>query len=74
MKYRGYLIDLLGFNYQNLRMKVLSPIEIRVRTMVEDFLANRITVNEFKKEFTKAKGRFRRKQRTLPKARGKAFS
>jgi hypothetical protein len=74
MKYRGYLIDLLGFNYQNLRMKVLSPIEIRVRTMVEDFLANRITVNEFKKELTKAKGWFTREQRTLPKARGKTLS
>ena len=32
MKYRGYLIDLLRFNYQNLQVKVLSPIEIRVRT------------------------------------------
>jgi hypothetical protein len=55
-------------------MERLSPLEIRVRTMVEDFFASRITADEFKKEFTKAKGKLRRKQRTLPKARGKTFS
>jgi hypothetical protein len=55
-------------------MERLSPIEIRVRTMVENFFANRITANEFKKELTKAKVRLRRKQRTLPKARGKIYS
>jgi hypothetical protein len=73
-KYRLHLIDQLAFNYHYLSMERLSPIEIRVRTMVDEFFADRITAGEFKKELTKAKIRFRRKQRTLPKARGKTYS
>jgi hypothetical protein len=55
-------------------MEGLTPIEIRVRTRVDDFFANRIKANKFKKELTKSEIRFIRKQRTLPRARGKTFS
>jgi hypothetical protein len=54
-KYRLHLIDQLAFNYHYLNMERLSPIEIRVRTMVDEFFADRITAGEFKKELTKAK-------------------
>jgi hypothetical protein len=51
-----------------------SSIEIRVRTLVEDFLASKISVDVFKKELTKENDRLRRKERTLHKAPGKTFS
>jgi hypothetical protein len=56
-------------------MEKLSPIEIRVKKLVDAFLANKITHAEFSRELSKEKARVRSKrQRILPKDRGKTSS
>jgi hypothetical protein len=56
-------------------MERLSPMEVRVKLLVEMFFANKITGDKFKEELAKAEARFRsKKQRILPKARGRTYS
>jgi hypothetical protein len=55
-------------------MEKLSPIEIRVKTLVDAFFADDITPEEFKRELVREKVRLRPKQRRLPKARGRKYS
>jgi hypothetical protein len=52
-----------------------SPTEKWVKALVDAFLADKITRAEFKSELSMAKARLRpKKQRILPKARGRTFS
>jgi hypothetical protein len=56
-------------------MEKLSPIEIRVKTLVDAFWADKISRAEFRRELAKEKAQLRpRKQRMLPKTGGKTFS
>ena len=56
-------------------MEKLSLIEIRVKKLVEAFLADKITLAEFRRELSKEKAQLRpKKQRMLPKAEGRTFS
>jgi hypothetical protein len=55
-------------------MERLSPVELRVKSLVEEFFANKITGEEFKRELTRAEDKLRPKQTTLPKARGRTYS
>ena len=53
----------------------MSAMELRVKTLVEKFFANKITCEEFKQELAGAEARLRpKKQRILPKARGRKYS
>lgn len=52
-------------------MQQISPIEIRVKDLVDAFLADEITRDEFERELSKEKAKLGRKQRTLPKDRGR---
>jgi hypothetical protein len=47
---RVLLIDLKLFNYHHFYTDELTPIEIRIRKLVEDFFANKIAAHEFKFE------------------------
>jgi len=49
-------------------------MELRVKSLVERFFANKITGEEFKRELARAGDKLRPKQRTLPKARGRTYS
>jgi len=49
-------------------------MELRVKSLVEEFLAYKITGEEFKRELTRAENKLRPKQRTLLKARGRTYS
>jgi len=50
-------------------------MEMLVKTLVEEFFANKITGDEFRRELTKKEARLRpKKQRTLPKATGRTYS
>jgi hypothetical protein len=56
-------------------MERLSPIEIRVKKLVDAFFAGKITRAQFSWELSKQKARLRpKKQRILPKAGGRALS
>jgi hypothetical protein len=56
-------------------MEKFSPIEIRVKELVDDFFTGRITRAELKGGLSRAKVGLRpKKQRRLPKSRGKTFS
>jgi hypothetical protein len=56
-------------------MEKVSPIEMRVKALVDAFLADKISRAEFKSELSMAKARLRlKKQRILPKAKGRTFS
>jgi len=56
-------------------MERLSAMELRVKTLVEKFFANKITGEDFKQELARAEARLRsQKQRILPKARGRIYS
>jgi hypothetical protein len=56
-------------------MEKLSPIDVRVKALVDAFVAGKITRAEFKSELSMAKARLRpKKQRILPKARERTFS
>ena len=56
-------------------MKELSPIERRVKTLVDAFFADKITGAEFKRELANEKAKLRpKKQRRLPKAGGRTYS
>ncbi len=56
-------------------MEKLSPIEIRVKTLVDAFFADRITRAEFSRQLSEEKVTLRaKKQRILPMARGRKYS
>jgi hypothetical protein len=56
-------------------MEKLSRMEIRVKKLVNAFLADKITLAEFNLELSKEKARARSKrQRILPKDGGKTYS
>jgi hypothetical protein len=50
-------------------------MEVRVKLLVVKFFANKITGDELREELAKAEARLRsKKQRILPKARGRTYS
>ncbi len=50
-------------------------MELRVKSLVEEFFADKITVEEFKQELAREKPRLSpKKQRILPKAIGRTYS
>jgi len=56
-------------------MERLSPMELRVKTLVEKFFADKITGEEFKQELAREEERLKpKRQRMLPKARGRTYS
>jgi hypothetical protein len=56
-------------------MEKLSPVEVRVKILVDAFLADKISRAKFRRELLKEKAQLRpRKQRTLPKTGGRIFS
>jgi hypothetical protein len=68
-------LDFQNFSSYNLSMEKVSPIEMRVKALVDAFLADKISRAEFKSELSMAKARLRlKKQRILPKAKGRTFS
>lgn len=71
MKCRVPLSDQLGSNSYGVNMDDLSPIEIRIRRLVEDLFANRITLYEFKWELNRVREKFDRGEKTNRKARRK---
>jgi hypothetical protein len=54
-------------------MDKLSPIEIRVKTLVEAFFADKITHAEFSRELSKEKAKLRPKQRGLHKVKRRGY-
>ena len=52
-------------------MDELSPIEIRIRRLVEDFFANKITLCEFKWELNRAREKFERNEKPNRKVKQK---
>jgi hypothetical protein len=69
MRSRVAVIDLLAFNYYRFSMDELAPIEIRIRKLVEDFFANRITGHEFKLELDRMREEFEVDEETIRKPR-----
>jgi len=56
-------------------VEYLSPLEIKVKKLVEEFFANKISGEEFKQELTREQhGLRQKKQRILPKAKGRTYS
>jgi hypothetical protein len=62
---------LIGFGHYHFNMEELTPIEIRVRTLVEDFFASKITGNEFKLELARMREEFEPSEKKKRRARGK---
>jgi hypothetical protein len=52
-------------------MDELTPIEIRIRKLVEDFFANRITGHEFKLELNRMREEFEVDEETIRRPRPK---
>jgi hypothetical protein len=52
-------------------MEEVTPIEIRVRTLVEDFFAGKITGSEFKLELARMREEFEPREKKKRRARGK---
>jgi hypothetical protein len=56
-------------------MRILSSTESRVKTLVDQFFGDKITVEQFKRELARTIFRRRpKKQRRLPKAGGRTYS
>ena len=58
-----------GFRHYGFNMDELLPIEIRIRTLVEDFFANKITGKEFKSELARMKVEFEPAENSKRKSR-----
>jgi hypothetical protein len=62
------MIDLAGSEHYHLDMDELFPIEIRIRKLVADFFANKITGNDFKLELARMREEFEPGQKKPRKA------
>ena len=65
------VIDFKGFEHYRFSMNELLPIEIRIRKLVEDFFANKITLFEFRRELRRMREEFEPDRKTNKKAKSK---